>query len=114
MKTIISNPEFASEVVCIIPYAYWLHQNGMLDKVITSKDMRPFYYFCDDVEEQFEQRTLDNKISGLNHVPNNWIHGINSLEEPGVLDYSEWSPPPYVEKYKTDLIDSPYVVINII
>ncbi len=50
MKTIKVNSEFASELVCVIPYAYWLHKRGELEKVITSKGMKPFYYFCDDVK----------------------------------------------------------------
>ena len=61
MKTIKVNCEFASELVCVIPYVNWLHQNGQLEKVITSKGMRPFYYFCDNVEEKFESRTFDVK-----------------------------------------------------
>lgn len=61
--------------------------------------MRPYYYFCDNVKEEFEYRTIDNKAAGLDFLPNNWIHGINSLEEPGVLDYTQWSTPSYREYY---------------
>ena len=74
MKTIKVNSEFASELVCVIPYAYWLHKRGELEKVITSKGMKPFYYFCDDVEERFEIRTFDINTNGLKDVPNDWIH----------------------------------------
>ena len=74
MKTIKTNCEFASELICVIPYAYWLHQNNQLEKVITSKGMKPFYYFCDNVEERFEYRTFDMNQNGLNDVPNNWVH----------------------------------------
>ena len=129
MITIKSNPEFASELVCVIPYVYWLHEQGKLKKVITSKGMKPFYYFCDDVEEHYDKRTLDNSHSGLSEVPNDWIHhnamsvfgkGYDTLtiEEQeqvnGVLDYSQWTPPPYSEYYKTSQFDNlkPYVVIN--
>ena len=73
-KTIKINSEFASELVCVIPYTYWLHERGELEKVITSKGMKPFYYFCDDVEERFEVRTFDVNTNGLQDVPNNWIH----------------------------------------
>ena len=55
-----ANPEFASELVCIIPYAHWLHKEGELEKVITSTGMKSFYYFCNDVDEQYKLRTLDN------------------------------------------------------
>jgi len=128
-RTIRANPEFASELVCIIPYVYWLHTQGKLEKVVTSKDMKPFYYFCDKVEEYFDMRTLDNRNSGLEDTPNEWVHhnaesvtgkDYSELTEQqqndvnGVLDYSEWIPPPYTEKYKTDefTFENPVIVVN--
>ena len=124
-----TNPEFASELVCIIPYAYWLHKEGKLEKVITSTGMKSFYYFCDDVEEQYKFRTLDNLNSGLEEVPNNWVHhnaeavtgkDYSELTEEeqnnmnGVLDYRKWSPPPYKDYYQTDEFNhlKPYIVVN--
>ena len=129
MKTIKTNCEFASELICVIPYAYWLHQNNQLEKVITSKGMKPFYYFCDNVEEVFEYRTFDINSNGLNDVPNNWVHhnaeavfgksyGEMSDEEQtlanGVLDYSKWTPPSYKNYYNDNTFNNlkPYVVIN--
>jgi hypothetical protein len=113
----------------VIPYAYWLHQDNQLEKVITSKGMKPFYYFCDNVDERFEYRTFDLSINGLKDVPNEWIHhnanavfreNYDQLTEDqwedvnGVLDYSQWTPPPYVDYYQTDEFNhlKPYVVIN--
>ena len=124
-----ANPEFASELVCIIPYAHWLHKEGELEKVITSTGMKSFYYFCDDVEEQYKFRTLDNLNSGLEEVPNNWVHhnaeavtgkDYSELTEEeqnnmnGVLDYRKWSPPPYKDYYQTDEFNhlKPYIVVN--
>ena len=124
-----TNPEFASELVCIIPYAHWLHKEGELEKVITSTGMKSFYYFCNDVEEQYKFRTLDNLNSGLNEVPNNWVHhnaeavtgkDYSELTEEeqnnmnGVLDYRKWSPPPYKDYYQTDEFNhlKPYIVVN--
>ena len=124
-----ANPEFASELVCIIPYAHWLHKEGKLEKIITSTGMESFYYFCDDVEEQYKFRTLDNLNSGLNEVPNNWVHhnaeavtgkDYSELTEEeqnnmnGVLDYRKWSPPPYKDYYQTDEFNhlKPYIVVN--
>ena len=124
-----ANPEFASELVCIIPYAYWLYKEDKLEKVITSTGMKSFYYFCDDVEEQYKFRTLDNLNSGLEEVPNNWVHhnaeavtgkDYSELTEEeqnnmnGVLDYRKWSPPPYKDYYQTDEFNhlKPYIVVN--
>ena len=129
MKTIKTNAEFASELVCIIPYVYWLNQIGKLEKVITCKGMKPFYYFCKNVEETYDYRTLDHSQSGLSKVPNDWLHhnairvfgkDMSELSEEqqseanGVLDYTQWTPPPYAEYYKTSEFDNlkPYVVIN--
>ena len=125
-KTIKVNCEFASELVCVIPYVYWLHQNNQLEKVITSKGMKPFYYFCDNVEERFEFRHFDINTNGLREVPNDWIHHnvgqaySNFSEEEqaeanGVLNYSEWAPPPYKDNYSyTGQFDDmkPYIVVN--
>jgi len=101
-----SNPEFGIELALVVPYAYWLHTQGKLDKVITSKGMKPFYYFCDDVEESLDYRTIDNAAAGLDEMPNNWIHGDNKkgtvITHPAVLDYSKWICPPYREYYKKD------------
>ena len=87
MVTIKTNCEFASELVCVVPYTNWLHQNNKLEKVITSKGMKPFYYFCDNVEEKYEHRSIDNLNNGVQNLPNNWIHH-NAVAHFG-KDYSE-------------------------
>ena len=103
-----TNPEFGVELVLTTPYAYY--NRDKVETIITSKGMKPFYYWCDDVREEFEHRTIDNKGAGLDELPNNWIHGINPLEEPAVLDYSEWEVPPYREHYKNEEFDMPKLV----
>ena len=124
-----TNPEFGYEIACVIPYAYWLHEQGKLEKVITSKGMKPFYYFCDNVEEKYDYRTVDNGAAGLNDIPNNWIHhnaeavfgkDYGELSEKqkedanGVLDYSQWKLPPYKDYYKDDKFkfEKPMIVIS--
>ena len=64
--TIDIHPEFGVELVLATPYIYWLHKNNKLDKVISCKDMKPFYYFCDNLEEKYQERTIDNQLAGLN------------------------------------------------
>ena len=49
------HPEFGYEIVCSIPYAYYLQQKGELEKVVTCKGMQPFYYFCNNVEQYLQQ-----------------------------------------------------------
>jgi hypothetical protein len=113
-KKIEVNPEFASEIVLCVPYAYYLHKNNLLDSVVTSKGMKPFYYFCDNVIDNINFRTLDNSIA-LRDVPNKWLHNSEAGgRRNGVIDYREWIAPPYKEYYKNNLFDDlkPYVVIN--
>ena len=128
MKTLKINSEFAHELILAIPYAYWLHTNNQLEKVITSKGMKPFYYFCKNVEEKFTFRTLNNTSAGLNDLPNNWPHhnslAVNgkpydnlTLKEQnntnGVLDYSQWLPPKYKDYYsKFNIFNKPYIVVS--
>jgi hypothetical protein len=127
--TLDLNPEFGYELVCSMPYAYWLKQQGEYVKVVTSKGMKPFYWFCDEVEEKYNFRSIDNHNNGVQNLPNNWIHH-NSLavlgkdystlteeeqyEANGWLDYSKWIAPPLCETYSDFEINLPdnYVVIS--
>ena len=130
-KTIDVHPEFGIELTLALPYAYWLHQNDKLNKVITSKDMKPFYYFCDNVEERYTERTVDNAAAGLNSLPNNWLHHNawanfgkdhddldkeQQRESNGFLDYSQWTPPPLEKIYKNDrfVFEKPIVNCSIV
>ena len=123
------NPEFGYELVCAIPYANWLHHNGMLEKVITCTDMKPFYYFADTVEEVYTKRSVDNSSNGVQNLPNTWIHhnsvaltskSYSELTEAekyeinGCLDYSKWMPPDYKTKYYDSLLELPdnFIVIS--
>ena len=111
------HPEFGYEMACSMPYAYWLHKKGESVKVITCKGMKPFYYFCDEVEEKYNHRSVNNSINGVQNLPNSWIHHnadavfgkdysfLNEeqkIEVNGVLDYTEWTPPPLKEYYKDE------------
>tara|TARA_R110001592_G_scaffold10504_6_gene54356 strand:- start:3791 stop:4732 length:942 start_codon:yes stop_codon:yes gene_type:complete len=124
-----TNPEFGYELACAAPYAYWLHKNNMLEKIITCKGMSPFYYFCNNVEERHEHRSMDNRTNGVQNLPNPWIHHNaqavygqkyselseqQQIEANGVLDYSKWIAPPYKEKYYDAEIDLPkkFIVLS--
>ena len=123
-------PEFGYDLVCAAPYAYWLHERGELEKIITCKGMKPFYYFCDDVEERYVQRSVNNQANGVQNLPNQWIHhnaavvfgkdlsemtAEEQYEANGVLDYRQWIAPNYASKF-SDTFDKiltlPYIVIN--
>ena len=40
MITVDVHPEFGIELALALPYAYWLHENDQLEKVIVSKGMK--------------------------------------------------------------------------
>lgn len=131
MVTIDTNPEFGIELTLVVPYAYWLSQHNKLEKVITSKGMSPFYYFCNNVEEKYNYRTVDNSAAGLDSIPNNWIYGFKDnarlykdewehweeftqVEKGcGILDYSKWTLPDFNAQYKNDhfKLNKPFIVI---
>jgi hypothetical protein len=108
------NPEFGYELVCAAPYAYWLKEQGEYVKVITSTGMKPFYWFCDEVEEKYTIRSINNSTNGVQNLPNNWIHHNalanfgkdysllteqEKVKANGWLDYSKWIAPPYAKQY---------------
>tara|TARA_Y100000310_G_C20477970_1_gene713342 strand:- start:42 stop:953 length:912 start_codon:yes stop_codon:yes gene_type:complete len=109
------HPEFGLEIALGITYAYWLHERGELEGVRTVKGMKPFYYFCDNVEEVYDCRTIDNAAAGLDTLPNNWIHHCPRIKSSnGVLDYTKWLVPPYKKVYATDKFnfDKPMIVVS--
>tara|TARA_R110000751_G_scaffold22719_1_gene63755 strand:+ start:13187 stop:14212 length:1026 start_codon:yes stop_codon:yes gene_type:complete len=126
-----TNPEFGIELTLVVPYAYWLHTKGKLKKVITSKGMAPFYYFCDNVEEKYESRTVDNTAANMDSIPNNWIYGLKEYAELykddwpdweefanvergcGILKYDQWSMPDYNNQFKDDnfRLDKPTIMV---
>ena len=129
LKTIDICAEFGYELACSIPYAYWLHKRGELNGVVTCEGMKPFYYFCDNVEEKYKFRRMDNSANGVQNLPNSWVHhnapanfGRNyddltedeRIKTNGWLDYSKWECPPYREYYKDSSLSLPkkYVVIS--
>ena len=131
MITVDVHPEFGIELALALPYSYWLHENNQLEKVVVSKGMKPFYYFCDNVEEKYDYRTIDNSAAGLDALPNPWIYGNKSnaqiykdewdlweefmCEEKGcgILDYRQWKLPNYTDQYKNDrfVFNKPFVVV---
>lgn len=128
MKHINVNPEFGYELAISAPYAFFHHSNGEYVKVTTCEGMKPFYWFCNEVNELHKTRSVDNGSNGIQNLPNTWIHH-NALsvfgkdyseltedqkfEANGWLDYSEWIAPPYKSHYYDKELDCPkkFVII---
>ena len=116
-KTVDLRTEFGNELVLGVTYAYWLHKQNKLEKVITSKGMKPFYYFCDNVEERYTSRTVNSEASGVMNLPNPWIHGDSRMgtthTKPGQLNYDKWLVPDYKKHYseKEPILTKPTIFI---
>jgi hypothetical protein len=114
-KTVKCNAEFSAELVLSVPYAYWLHENNLLEKTIGTIDTKPLYFFSENHEELTIQRTVNNDI-GLKGLPNTWIHHNAAVSngKPGILDFSQWLMPPFKDHYRNDIFvyDKPLLIIS--
>jgi hypothetical protein len=92
--------EFAFELLAVIPYAYWLHVNGLLDTTTSTPDTRCLYYFS----ERHEERPVPRCYVPITEYP---------IGEPGPLYYDQyafperidtrsWVPPPYRRAFGSD------------
>jgi hypothetical protein len=97
--------EFGYELIRIVPYAYWLHQKGELEKTISAIDTESLYYFSPNHEEKYLKRVPTIQI---NHSK----FPIKNIHVPE-LDKSKWEAPPYKEIYKNPdfVFDKPMVII---
>jgi hypothetical protein len=113
--TVNCNAEFSIELVLAVPYAYWLHTNGLLEKTISVKDTKTLYYFSDNHEERYEFRTVNNEFA-LQGIPNTWIHHNPAVSNgrPGILDFTQWQMPPFKQHYKNDIFvyDKPLFIVS--
>lgn len=88
------NTEFAYELIAALPYAYYLHSKGMLDKTISAIDTECLYYFSPNHEINSEQRSWYNTPKARN-IPNMDIHKPFLRKE-------QFLPPPLKEYYVND------------
>lgn len=83
--------EFGYELISVLPFTYWLHTQGKLQKSISCKDTKSLYYFSDNHTEKYDCR--DYRIPSK--FPVNNIHRR-------FLNTTMWSPPPLKKHYKND------------
>jgi len=99
------NVEFGYELISALPYAYFLHQNGLLIETISAVDTEPLYWFSPRHRINESKRTWDN-MKNARSIPNIAIHRPS-------LDFDVWSPPPLKEKYRNNkfVFDKPTLCI---
>ena len=93
--------EFGFELLAVVPYAYWLHRQGRLERTIGGLDTRCLYYFS----ENHEERPVERHYVPITEYPvgeRGWPFGYDLLTFPRVLDTRKWSPPPYREAFRDE------------
>ena len=91
--------EFGFELLAVVPYAYWLHLQGRLERTIGGLDTRCLYYFS----ENHEERSVERHYVPITEYPigeRAWPRGYDLAAFPSVLDTRKWVPPPYREAFR--------------
>jgi hypothetical protein len=99
------NCEFGYELQLVIPYAYFLYKNNLLNKTTSSFMTKELYYFSKNHEEKYIKRT--NNLDCLLNVPNKTPHKKE-------LTYDQYTPPPYKSEFKNNffIYDKPLLIIH--
>lgn len=107
------NCEFGYELISVIPYAYYLHLQGLLTETISAKGSNPFYYFSTKHTINQKQRSwYYDKLPAVFYMERDGIPNVKI--HTSKLDLTRWVPPPYAKYYETDIkTNKPfYVVFN--
>lgn len=104
-RTIVWESEFSPELKFVIPFAYWHHLNGTLDRTVSSKGTRALYFFSKHHEERFTRRRW-NDFKFPEDIPNSEDHNFT-------YDLSRWAPVPWKAHYRNPhfVFEKPMVVI---
>jgi len=92
--------EFAFEHLAVIPYAYWLHEQGRLRFTASTRDTRCLYYFSPSHTEV----DVERGYVPITEYPvgERGEHTYDRRGFPAALDTSRWTPPPYRDVYGGD------------
>lgn len=100
--------EFGYELIQVLPYAYYLHTHGKLEKTISAKNTKALYFFSPNHVEKYDKRTWFNQKIINSTFPIKNIHTRS-------LDTNKWVCPPIKEYYKNGefVYDKPiYIICN--
>ena len=95
--------EFGYELQLVIPYVYYLHKNNLLKQTASTSFTKELYYFSENHQEKHSKR----EYMEPSNVPNKNPHVTE-------LNYNEYLPPPYKDKFKNDyfIFDKPIMIIH--
>jgi len=96
------NCEFGYELQLVLPYAYYLYENNLLNKTTGCLMTKELYYFSKNHEEKYKNRTCN-----VPNVPNKTPH----VKE---FHYDKYTPPPYKCIYKNNFFvySKPLLIIH--
>ncbi|GAB3542018.1 hypothetical protein [Spirosoma fluminis] len=103
-KVIEYHGEFQSEIIHVLPFAYWHHLNGTLLQTISCADTKEFYFFSENHSERYPVRE--------------WQAGYDYYDVPSMTHGSSFksvkrAQVPLKAHYRNELItfDKPILVI---
>ncbi|PMD96187.1 hypothetical protein BWI97_12910 [Siphonobacter sp. BAB-5405] len=103
-KVIQYRGEFDQELRYVLPFAYWHHLNGTLEKTISASNTKEFYFFSPNHEERYKERIWTESYDHYD-VPN--------MTHSNSYSFQKWAQVPFREHYKNDLFvyDKPILLI---
>lgn len=93
-KVVDYHGEFDQELRYVLPFAYWHHLNGTLQKTISCTNTKEFYFFSENHVEQYEKRVWQAGY-GYYDVPN--------MTHSPTFSYTKFAQVPFKKHYKNDL-----------
>lgn len=102
-KVISYEGEFAAEIQFALPYAYWHFKNGTLKKTRSFPSTKQLYFFSDDHEECFTERTNEG----------NYNFDLPRIVYSHNYKMKKWLPVPLKAQYANDVyvFDKPVLMI---
>lgn len=103
-KVIDYQSEFQQELLYVLPFAYWHHQNGTLKQTISCTGTAPFYFFSPNHVERYTHRDWRTAYERYD-VPN--------MPHSPTFGFSKWTRVPLKSQYRNDwfVYDKPLLVI---
>jgi hypothetical protein len=104
-KVVDYNGEFAPELKFVLPYAYWHYKNGTLQKTVSNKFTKEFYFFSEEHHEAYSERHWNDFHYDL-ELPNSEDHNFR-------YDFSKWEQVPLKSHFKNDIFifEKPTLII---
>jgi hypothetical protein len=93
--------EFGFELLAVVPYAYWLHRQGLLERTIGGLDTRCLYYFS----KNHEERPIKRSHVPITEYPVGRARLVIPLRPRGLPQnpgYAKGTPPPYRDAFRDE------------